>query len=168
VFASKQYSAGDYIHSHGTPDERAAAVVRGFEERHSLSEPIQIGINYVLARGLVPRLTGEVRVNFRSDYLPLDKMTKASLLPGWARVPIVGHAGLLLPVRPHALAAALAALHPQGKGRDIKVVGVLIRTDDRIVAAGVVEAVDRESARAPVAQTAPQGALAAGALAAAG
>jgi hypothetical protein len=36
---------------HGTPDERAAAVVRGFEvayrERHNLAQAVQIGINYV-------------------------------------------------------------------------------------------------------------------------
>jgi len=56
VFASKQYSHGDYLINspgfHGTPDERAAAVVRGFEvayrERRTLSDAIQIGINYVL------------------------------------------------------------------------------------------------------------------------
>jgi hypothetical protein len=54
VFATKQYSAGNYRSNspsfHGTPDERAAAVVRGFEvayrERHTLSEAIQIGMNY--------------------------------------------------------------------------------------------------------------------------
>jgi hypothetical protein len=55
VFATSIYSGGDYnINSpahHGTPDERAAAIVRGFEaahrERRSLAEAIQGGINYV-------------------------------------------------------------------------------------------------------------------------
>jgi hypothetical protein len=55
VFATSTYSVGDYnINSpahHGTPDERAAAIVRGFEvahrERRSLAEAIQVGINYV-------------------------------------------------------------------------------------------------------------------------
>jgi hypothetical protein len=54
VFATKIYSVGDYrtdaVH-HGTPNERAAAIVRGFEiayrERRSLDQAIQIGINYV-------------------------------------------------------------------------------------------------------------------------
>jgi predicted metalloprotease len=55
VFATQKYSSGDWnVNSpthHGTPDERAAAIVRGFEvahrERHNLSDAIQIGINYV-------------------------------------------------------------------------------------------------------------------------
>jgi hypothetical protein len=55
VFATQKYSAGDpNVNSpnhHGTPDERAAAIVRGFEvayrERRNLSDAIQIGINYV-------------------------------------------------------------------------------------------------------------------------
>jgi hypothetical protein len=55
VFATQQYSAGDLqVNSpkhHGSPDERAAAVVRGFEvahrERRNLADAIQIGINYV-------------------------------------------------------------------------------------------------------------------------
>jgi hypothetical protein len=55
VFATQQYSAGDLqVNSpthHGRPDERAAAVVRGFEaayrERHNLAEAVQIGVNYV-------------------------------------------------------------------------------------------------------------------------
>jgi hypothetical protein len=55
VFATSQYAHGDYyINSpahHGTPDERAAAIVRGFEvayrDRRSLSEAVQVGINYV-------------------------------------------------------------------------------------------------------------------------
>jgi hypothetical protein len=58
VFATTQYSAGDLgVNSpghHGTPDERAAAVVRGFEvayrERRNLSDAIQIGVNYVSMR----------------------------------------------------------------------------------------------------------------------
>jgi hypothetical protein len=55
VFATDAYSSGDHDVSsgshHGTPDERAAAVVRGFEvanrERRSFSDAVQIGINYV-------------------------------------------------------------------------------------------------------------------------
>jgi predicted metalloprotease len=55
VFATDAYSSGDYNvgsrSHHGTPDERAAAIVRGFEvahgERRSFSDAIQIGINYV-------------------------------------------------------------------------------------------------------------------------
>ena len=55
VFATQQHSAGGFRSNvpdfHGTPDERAAAVVRGFEtayrERRQLAEAIQIGINYV-------------------------------------------------------------------------------------------------------------------------
>jgi hypothetical protein len=48
---------GDYAFTsqqhHGRPDERAAAVVRGFEvayrEQRDLSDAIQIGISYVSA-----------------------------------------------------------------------------------------------------------------------
>jgi hypothetical protein len=55
IFATQQYSSGDLnVNSpkhHGTPDERAAAIVRGFEvayrERRNVSDAIQIGINYV-------------------------------------------------------------------------------------------------------------------------
>ena len=55
VFATQKYSSGDRnINSpkhHGTPDERAAAIVRGFEvayrERRNLSDAVQIGVNYV-------------------------------------------------------------------------------------------------------------------------
>ena len=55
VFATSSHASGDYrIHSpnhHGTPDERAGAIVRGFEvayhERRSLADAIRIGINYV-------------------------------------------------------------------------------------------------------------------------
>jgi hypothetical protein len=55
VFATQQYSTGDLnVNSpehHGTPNERAAAIVRGFEvayrERSDLSDAIQIGVNYV-------------------------------------------------------------------------------------------------------------------------
>jgi len=55
VFATQKHSAGDLnINSpthHGTPDERAAAIVRGFDvayrERRSLSDAIHIGVNYV-------------------------------------------------------------------------------------------------------------------------
>jgi hypothetical protein len=55
VFAIEKYSAGDLnvdspMH-HGTPNERAAAIVRGFEvaygERRNLSDSIRIGLNYV-------------------------------------------------------------------------------------------------------------------------
>jgi hypothetical protein len=57
VFAATQEKAGDYAFAnrqhHGRPEERAAAIVRGFEvayrERHELSEAIQIGVNYVSA-----------------------------------------------------------------------------------------------------------------------
>lgn len=55
VFANVNYEAGDYEagrHHHGTPDERAAATVRGFEtayrERRSFADALQIGENYVL------------------------------------------------------------------------------------------------------------------------
>jgi hypothetical protein len=55
VFAMTKYSIGDnFINRpthHGLPDERASAIVRGFEasyrEKRSLSEAIQMGINYV-------------------------------------------------------------------------------------------------------------------------
>jgi hypothetical protein len=55
VFATQQYSVGDLnVNSpqhDGIPDERAAAIVRGFEvayrERRSLSDAIHIGVNYV-------------------------------------------------------------------------------------------------------------------------
>jgi hypothetical protein len=55
VFATTQHGAGDMdVGSpghHGTPNERAAAIVRGFEvayrERRPLAEAIQIGLNYV-------------------------------------------------------------------------------------------------------------------------
>jgi hypothetical protein len=57
VFATQKYSSGDWnVNSpthHGTPDERAAAIVRGFEvayrERRNLSDAVQVGINYVSA-----------------------------------------------------------------------------------------------------------------------
>lgn len=55
IYATDAYSSGDYNVSardhHGTPEERAAAVVRGFEvanrERRSFPDAIQIGLNYV-------------------------------------------------------------------------------------------------------------------------
>jgi hypothetical protein len=55
VFATQKYSSGDWsvdsLKHHGTPDERANAIVRGFEvayrERRNLSDAIQIGVNYV-------------------------------------------------------------------------------------------------------------------------
>ena len=55
VFATTKYSSGDFNvnkpQHHGTPDERAGAIVRGFEvayrEKHNLSDAVQIGINYV-------------------------------------------------------------------------------------------------------------------------
>jgi predicted metalloprotease len=55
VFALMQFNAGDNMRNaknhHGTDQERGAAVVRGFQaafnERRSLSEAIQISINYV-------------------------------------------------------------------------------------------------------------------------
>ena len=55
VFATQQYSAGDLqVNSpkhHGRPEERAAAIVRGFEvayrEKRNLADALQIGINYV-------------------------------------------------------------------------------------------------------------------------
>jgi hypothetical protein len=55
VFATQKYSVGNWnVNSpkhHGTPNERAAAIVRGFEvayrERRNLSDAVQIGVNYV-------------------------------------------------------------------------------------------------------------------------
>jgi hypothetical protein len=55
VFATQQYSAGDLQvnnpQHHGRPDERAAAIVRGFEvayrERRDLPEALRTGIKYV-------------------------------------------------------------------------------------------------------------------------
>ena len=55
VFATQKYSSGDWnVNSpthHGTPNERAAAIVRGFEvayrERRNLSDAVRIGVNYV-------------------------------------------------------------------------------------------------------------------------
>jgi hypothetical protein len=54
VFATNRFARGDFASDtthHGTPQERAAAVVRGFEtcyrERRSFAEAIQIGMNYV-------------------------------------------------------------------------------------------------------------------------
>jgi hypothetical protein len=55
VFAATQHAFGDNRtdnpHHHGTHDERAAAVVRGFEvayrERRRFSDAVQIGVNYV-------------------------------------------------------------------------------------------------------------------------
>ena len=55
VFAATKFAIGDHeIHDrdhHGTPDERAAAVVRGFEtshrDRRNLNDAVQIGLNYV-------------------------------------------------------------------------------------------------------------------------
>jgi hypothetical protein len=56
VFATNRYSRGDYDSGaghHGTPQERAAAVIRGFEtayrERRSFAEAIQIGVNFALS-----------------------------------------------------------------------------------------------------------------------
>src|SRR4051794_34170833 len=50
AFASGDNNVNDKSH-HGTPDERAAAVVRGFEtayrERRNFADAIQIGINYI-------------------------------------------------------------------------------------------------------------------------
>jgi hypothetical protein len=55
VFATQAHAIGGFNVNnrqyHGSPDERAAAVVRGFEvgyrERRRLAEAIQIGMNYV-------------------------------------------------------------------------------------------------------------------------
>jgi predicted metalloprotease len=54
VFATTQYSAGDHrterLNHHGTPDERAGAIVKGFEaafrDRRSPNEALQIGVRY--------------------------------------------------------------------------------------------------------------------------
>jgi hypothetical protein len=55
VFATNRYARGDFVTDtthHGTPEERAGAVVRGFEtaysERRNFADAIQIGINYVM------------------------------------------------------------------------------------------------------------------------
>ena len=55
VFATHRYARGDFstdTDHHGTPEERAAAVVRGFEtayrERRNFADAIQIGVNYAL------------------------------------------------------------------------------------------------------------------------
>jgi hypothetical protein len=56
VYATFMHSGGSYNANHpkfhGLPDERAAAVVRGFEvayrERRNLGEAVQIGVNYVM------------------------------------------------------------------------------------------------------------------------
>jgi hypothetical protein len=54
VFAANRYEHGDYHTTrthHGTPEERAAAIVRGFEtsykERRSFADAIGIGVKYV-------------------------------------------------------------------------------------------------------------------------
>jgi hypothetical protein len=54
VFATDRYSHGEFHTNrshHGTPDERAAAIVRGFEtsykERRSFADAIGIGVDYV-------------------------------------------------------------------------------------------------------------------------
>ena len=56
VFATNRYARGDFVTDtthHGTPQERAAAVVRGFEtsyrERRNFTDAIQIGLNYALS-----------------------------------------------------------------------------------------------------------------------
>jgi predicted metalloprotease len=54
VFATTQYAAGDYrperVSHHGTPEERANAIVKGFEvafrDRRSPGEALQIGVKY--------------------------------------------------------------------------------------------------------------------------
>jgi hypothetical protein len=53
VFAANRHAHGDFHNSrghHGTPDERAAAIVRGFEtsykERRSFADAIEIGVRY--------------------------------------------------------------------------------------------------------------------------
>jgi hypothetical protein len=54
VFATTQYAAGDFrtdrASHHGTPDERANAIVKGFEtafrDKRSPSEALQIGVQY--------------------------------------------------------------------------------------------------------------------------
>lgn len=56
VFATTQHSAGGFRGgkgNHGTPDERAAAVVKGFEvayrERRNLSDAVHVGVKYVFS-----------------------------------------------------------------------------------------------------------------------
>jgi len=55
VFATNRFSRADFgiDHAHhGTPQERASAVVRGFEtayrQRRSFADAIQIGMNYAM------------------------------------------------------------------------------------------------------------------------
>jgi len=56
VYATTQYSAGDTHfdspYHHGTPDERAAAIVRGFEtayrDKRGLTDAVQVGMDYAL------------------------------------------------------------------------------------------------------------------------
>lgn len=56
VYATTAHSIGDYMFTdrnhHGTPNERAAAIVRGFEvghnERKGLDEAVQVGLNYAM------------------------------------------------------------------------------------------------------------------------
>jgi hypothetical protein len=56
VYATAQYAMGDTnfngVNHHGTPEERAAAVVKGFEaayrEKRKLEDAVQIGFNYAL------------------------------------------------------------------------------------------------------------------------
>jgi hypothetical protein len=69
----------------------------------------------------------------------------SSFFPGLPAAPIHRLVPLFL-VRSHvdALAAALTALHPRAEGWHLDLVGVVIHVDDRVMAAGVVEAVDRE------------------------
>ena len=55
VYATTQYAFGDYrtesVRHHGRPEERAAAIVKGFEtafrDRRSPAEALQIGMKYV-------------------------------------------------------------------------------------------------------------------------
>lgn len=55
VYATTQYGFGDYrsdsVRHHGRPEERAAAIVKGFEtafrDRRSPTEALQIGMKYV-------------------------------------------------------------------------------------------------------------------------
>ena len=56
VFATNRFARGDRTFNaqhHGTPEERAAAVVRGFEtcyrERRNFADAIQIGMNYAMS-----------------------------------------------------------------------------------------------------------------------
>ena len=56
VYATTQYGFGDYrsdsVRHHGRPEERAAAIVKGFEtafrDRRSPAEALQIGLKYVV------------------------------------------------------------------------------------------------------------------------